>query len=153
MGVDIYVAVEHRDKDGVWHMLKMLVSEPIRNYVEQPGSPYIYRNYQLFGVLQEMACNGLPKNASPELIEKHNDWAGFDYGTAHMIYGDIRRYYKKHKTVLDLDQPDEQEEPVFVTSPLKFFLKTIKWFVYFCDPYMEMDEIEEDIRVTWWFDH
>lgn len=150
MGKDIHVVIAMRNTE-IGHYDKVEIFNKKKDeYVSI--SPYNIRNHELFELLEtdipwnKLHTTFLEPSFAKEIQEIKNTIGYFNFKEINLA--DLRNYLMCNPTVLDYD--NNGDEIIEKTSPLKFFIERIEYYIEFAGyEYYH----PSDIYILYWFDN
>lgn len=151
MGKDIHVAIAIRNIETRYYDKVEIFNKKGDKYVSI--NPYDMRNHELFELLEDdIPWNQLHTTflepSFAEEIEKKKDTTGY-FGFREINLADLKNYLMLNPTVPDYDN-DDTEELTYKTSPIKFFIEQIEYYIEFAGYEFYSPS---DIYILYWFDN
>lgn len=160
MGKDIHVQVFKKNRSSnTWEQIILYQKEKEKyNKI----NIYPYRNYELFGILNEegedddFPCYSICTADLPEYFQNEiNKFFKIPgcYGFHEINLADVKLYLLQHPKVRDYDYEGEDfEKNGWKDNPVSSFLKRIYSILDLYDPFWNFSAPLSDIRIIYWFD-
>lgn len=164
MGVDIHTHIVKYNEDT--NAYKELVLYEKENKSYERISPYSWRNYELFEILQNKDNNKInfPSKEirmsalDPEFKDFLNKEKEYCYGFAEVSFADIKNYLFECPTVTDYDSDAwdnwKKGDPVPIKeNPIKGFFERLCNYAEFADEWGWDISSLSDYKLIYYFDH
>lgn len=151
MGKDIHVAIAIRNTETGYYDKVEIFKRKKDKYVFI--NPYDMRNHELFELLEEdvpwnqLHVTFLEPSFTKEIQEIKNTMGYFNFREINLA--DLKNYLMLNPTVPDYDN-DDTEELTYKTSPIKFFIEQIEYYIEFAGYEFYSPS---DVYILYWFDN
>lgn len=147
MGKDIHTAIAIRNTETGFYDKIEIFNKKKDKYVLI--NPYDKRNHELFELLEndipwnQLHTTFLEPSFAKEILEIENTMGYFNFKEAN--FADLKNYLMCNPTI-----PDDDDDMVEKTNPIKFFIERIEYYIEFAGYEYYYPS---DVYILYWFDN